>query len=301
MNEQQMPGKDDELHFRFQQQPVSPELREANWQQIEAGIREAVPVRSMRTRRFAYAAAASILLALGVFWLIRLNNTASPSVYHTAFAQVKKIKLPDGSRVVLNANSTLRLSADWSDQGDRQVWLEGEAYFEVQKKTATRQKFVVHAADVDVEVLGTRFNVNTRRAGAVVSLEEGHIKLVLKQPVLSASVPDAPPTVIDMKPGEVVKLDTTAGMQRTETPNVQYHSGWVRNEFHFNNTSLREIALQIREVYGYAMTAADDQLMQRSVTGDLRAQSLQELLDVLQLTLRLKMTVQEKNILVTRP
>ena len=301
MNEQQMPGKDDQLNFRFEQQPVSPELREANCQQIEAGIRETAPVRSIRIRRFAYAAAASVILALGVFWLIRLNNTTSPSVYHTAFAQVKKIKLPDGSRVVLNANSTLRLSADWSDQGDRQVWLEGEAYFEVEKKTATRQKFVVHAAEVDVEVLGTRFNVNTRRSGAVVSLEEGHVKLVLKKPAPSVSAPDAAPAVIDMKPGEVVKLDTAAGVQLTATPNVQYHSGWVRNEFHFNNTSLREIAVQIRDVYGYEMTAADEQLMQRSVTGDLRAESLQELLDVLQLTLRLKMTVQEKNILVTRP
>jgi len=288
------------LPFRFQQQSVPTGAQERSWRKIEASINTAPTVRFFTMRLVILAVAASLLLVAGVLWLFRYTYTGANTLYQTTYAQVKNIRLPDGSRVVLNANSSLRLTADWSEQGDRQVWLEGEAYFEVEKKMTTRTKFIVHTNDLDVEVLGTRFNVNTRRKGAVVALEEGRIKLIVKKAVHNQRAAAVHPEAIEMKPGDVVKLDTIAGIQHAGIPHVEYHSGWVRKEFHFNNTSLKEIANLIRDIYGYGLVVEEEELLQRSVTGNLRAENLQELLDVLQLTLRLKMTIQQKNIIVSR-
>ena len=107
--------------------------------------------------------------------------------------------------------------------------------------------------------------------------------------------------VIEMKPGEVVKLDTASGINFIKEPNIDFRSGWVRNEFHFDNTSLKEIATMITDVYGYAVEVSDEKLLQRSITGDLRAANMQELVEVLRLTFKLKMTVENKSIKISQP
>ncbi len=299
MNDSRLPGHDEQFPFTFRRKTVPAGLQEENWQRIQQSLAEPAPVRRIFRQPVTWAAAATLILALGILWWIRASQESDTRLYRTQYAQVKKIRLPDGSRVTLNANSTLRLSADWTEEGDRQVWLEGEAYFEVEKKPATRQKFVVHAPDLDVEVLGTRFNVNTRRSVSVVALEEGHIKLQLKKPARAVTGAATTPAVIDMKPGEVLKLDTACRLQLETENHIDRHSGWLRNEFHFDNTPLQDIAVMIQDVYGYRMEV-DPALLHRAITGDLRATSLSELLDVLQLAFRLKMTVEDKTIIVSR-
>jgi ferric-dicitrate binding protein FerR (iron transport regulator) len=246
-------------------------------------------------------AASLLVILIAGLWFFQSTQTGDSHLYKTAFSQVKHITLPDGSKVTLNANSQLKLSLDWSEKGDRQVWLDGEAYFEVEKKPATHQKFIVHTKDIDVEVLGTKFNVNTRHEQAIVALEEGKIKLSLygkTKEVLQKKIKQA---VIEMKPGEVVKLDTVSGIHVMAEPNINFHSGWARNEFHFDNTSLKDIAVMIKDVYGYTLDTKDEQLLQRSITGDLRAANLQELVNVLQLAFKLKMTVENKTINISQP
>ena len=301
MTEHWMPGsQNNDLPFEFQQKQVPAQQQNDNWKQIEQVIAGETPVKTIAWKRYITAAAAALLLVLSTIWYFRAGEQ-DIHFYQTTFSQVKHIRLPDGSKVTLNANSQLRLSADWSDKGDRQVWLDGEAYFEVEKKPATHQKFVVHAKDINVEVLGTKFNVNTRHEKAVVALEEGSIKLSLQGETKTVLRNKVSKEVFEMKPGEVLKLDTATGIALAEEPNINFHSGWVRNEFHFNNTSLREIATMVKDIYGYTMEVSDEALLKRSISGDLRAASLHELVEVLQLAFRLKMTIDNKTIKITQP
>lgn len=301
MSDQSTPGNQDDFSFEFQRKPVEAGRQASNWNAIEQVIKQETPVYAISWRRNIMIAASVLLIICTGIWYFKYAAGDNTDLYKTAFSQVKHITLPDGSKVTLNANSELKLSSNWSDKGDRQVWLNGEAYFEVEKKPATHQKFVVHTNDIDVEVLGTKFNVNTRHAKAIVSLEEGKIKLSLKGETKAIMQQKIKQDVIEMKPGEVVKLDTASGIALVAESNINFHSGWVRNEFHFNNTSLKEIALTIQDVYGYSLEAADEQLLQRSITGDLRAANLQELVDVLQLTFKLKMTIEKKSIKISQP
>jgi transmembrane sensor len=301
MNDNFTPGnQDDELPFEFQRKKVAEDKQAANWSAIESVIKQEAPVYRVMWKRNLMVAASLLFLASAGLWYFQSTKTGDTNDYKTKFAQVKHITLPDGSKVTLNANSELKIALDWSDKGDRQVWLDGEAYFEVEKKPATHQKFVVHAKDIDVEVLGTKFNVNTRHEKSVVALEEGKIRLSLKGATKAVLQKKIKQDVIEMKPGEVIKLDTASGIDLLEEKNINFHSGWARNEFHFDNTSLKEIAVMINDVYGYKVETTDEQLMQRSISGDLRAANLQELVSVLQLAFKLKMSIENKTIKISQ-
>lgn len=288
--------------FEFRKKAVSEALQQENWKGVEAAIRrqaERTPVRAMPWRALmAAAAVASVIFGI---WYIQ-STTGSPQIaeIRTGYGEVKHILLPDSSIVILNANSSMRIPQQWTDddKDGRQVWLQGEAYFEVQKKTATRQKFVVHTDQVDVIVLGTKFNVNTRRQQAVVSLEEGKVQLSVHgvgQSVLEKAAP------VVLRPGQVMVVGQAEKVKINTDKDVTAHSGWSRNEFHFDNTTLAEIARLIEDDYGYKIEASDTTLLQRSISGDLRAANVDELVSVLEVTLKLTMRIENKTIYVTNP
>jgi transmembrane sensor len=293
------------LPFEFRRKPVPEQLQQENWKTVEAAIRqsaESVPVRRLPWMQVLMAAASVALIAFGI-WYVQ-TRTGKPQIaeVRTGYGEVKHILLPDSSVVILNANSSMRIPQQWTDDDSkdgRQVWLEGEAYFEVQKRLSTCQKFVVHTDQVDVVVLGTRFNVNTRRQHAIVALEEGKVQLSVHGEVRSVLEKKAAPMVL--RPGQVVDVAGANQVKVNTEKDVTTHSGWSRNEFHFDNTSLAEIGRLIEDNYGYKIEASDTTLLQRSISGDLRADNVQELVKVLEFTLKLTMRIDNKTIYVTNP
>ena len=290
-----------ELPFEFRAKPVGEQMQEENWRAVESVIRqppEVIPVRRIPWGSVFTAAAAMIAVVFGIWYIGTKTGTPQLSMFKTGYGEIKNILLPDSSVVILNANSSLRIQQGWKDGDSRQVWLEGEAYFKVQKRASTRQKFVVHTRTLDVEVLGTKFNVNTRRQHSVVSLEEGKVRLSLNGNELSVIEKKAP---MVLRPGQVVTLDESLQVKVNEDKDVAAHSGWSRNEFHFDNTSLREVARLIEDTYDYKMEASDTSLFRLSISGDLRAANVQELVKVLEVTLKLNMRIQNKTIYITNP
>src|SRR5690606_15777064 len=104
------------------------------------------------------------------------NQSSSWLQCTTGYGETRKINLPDGSLVVLNANSELKYESNWQQAPMREVWLQGEAFFEVVKTTEEKQ-FIVHTGSLDVEVLGTQFNVHNRHQKVQVVLSSGKVKL----------------------------------------------------------------------------------------------------------------------------
>jgi ferric-dicitrate binding protein FerR (iron transport regulator) len=301
MNNNSPLGNDDEIPFEFQPLFVPKEIQTNNWKAVEVSINEDLPfLQNSSKKNILWFFSVIVLVGAGLL-LYKFVYTANTNLYKTQYAQVKNITLPDGSKVTLNANSQLKLSSNWSEQGDRQVWLEGEAYFEVEKKLATGQKFIVHTKDMDVEVLGTKFNVNTRHQKAIVSLEEGKIKLSVNGQIKEILKKNYKEEIIEMKPGELVTVDSAKGIDIANVQNIDFHSGWVRNEYHFSNTSLKEIATLIKDIHGYTVLSDDENMLQHTITGDLRAANLQELIDVLEIAFKLKIEVENKTIRIIKP
>lgn len=180
--------------------------------------------------------------------------------------------------MLLNGNTTLTYTDDWADDKSREVWLDGEGFFTVTKKShrGGRVKFVTHTSGLDITVLGTQFNVNTRRGSTAVTLVEGRVQL---------SKPDEPTgKVIEMKPGQfaATKPSVEAVEVREEKP--QLHTSWVAHQFVFDNTALSDMAQQLHDTYGLDIVFEDSELANRRFTGNLSNQSIETLLTTLSLT-----------------
>jgi ferric-dicitrate binding protein FerR (iron transport regulator) len=136
------------------------------------------------------AAAILILVILGSVMGYYLNrdegsvNQAAETVeplieeYHTDYGEKLTFRLSDGSQITLNANSDLKFSSKIEKGLNTEVWLEGEAYFDIAHLEGEQLRtFTVHTDDGSIQVLGTRFAVNTFRGVTRTVLEEGKVNI----------------------------------------------------------------------------------------------------------------------------
>jgi ferric-dicitrate binding protein FerR (iron transport regulator) len=193
--------------------------------------------------------------------------------------------LPDSSVVTLNGNSTLSYVSGWTASATREVWLAGEAFFEVRKiaideNIAEKLKFVVHSANFDVEVLGTSFNVNDRGNHASVVLRTGKIRL--QQADEKAN--------IMMKPGDLVAFSKEKNDLVTKTVDPDLYTSWTKNKLVFERTPLPEIARLLEDNYGLEITLKDAHLRERIFTGTIPTMQVEVLLRILEESLQIHIT-----------
>ncbi len=214
--------------------------------------------------------AASVVLAIT---FVFTKDTIFYTSYQTAYGEIKTIQLEDGSRVVLNTHSLLRVPRFGFATGTREVFLEGEAEFSVTHKP-DNQHFLVHTPDqLEVEVLGTEFVVYSRSKGSQVVLTKGKVQL------RSLQSPKDKPLVI--KPGDVVTVDRKGTFSVQSIPSTQNYTAWKEHRFVFDHTSLREVATLIEENFGVSVELLDSALYDRTLTGTFRAENASEMLQAL--------------------
>jgi transmembrane sensor len=294
--------KEPQLPFSVRRDLRSQEHQASNWQQIEQALDEEVPVRKISTagiRRVAqWAAAAAIVLATSWALYTAMQKKTLPEEYtiiKTAFGEKRKVWLPDSSIVILNGNSELKVPKQWLEDTIRTVWLQGEGYFEITKaKTPGKDFFVVHTNSMDVKVLGTKFNINAYTENASVALKEGKVQVLY-----TGKNNDGKSTIYEMKPGDVVQLQTAATAPLLETTPTETVADWASNEYHFDYTTLKDIGVMIEQRFGYRMVWEDSQLAERTLNGHMHAINLDELINALEVTLNINIEKKDQRLLVT--
>jgi ferric-dicitrate binding protein FerR (iron transport regulator) len=151
------------------------------------------------------------------------------------------VVLPDGTKVWLNAASSLRFPTGL-ERGTRAVTLTGEAFFEVARNS--RHPFVVKAGNIAVEVLGTMFNVNAYR-------EEGRVSTTLLQGKIRVvkSSDGAGSAGVLLKPGIRATLADNGTLTLDQAPNMDEVLAWKNGNFNFVNTPVPEILREIARWY----------------------------------------------------
>ncbi len=232
------------------------------------------------------AAIAGILFIAGIFFLKQYQ----PSSYATSYGETKTFRLPDGTKVTLNANSELSLTEEWGEGIVREVWLEGEAFFSV-VHTQDEREFLVHTYnELSVEVLGTQFNVNSRNNKATVVLNSGKVKVQTQQQGAEAQW--------IMQPGDLIAYEHETQQVKQKTVDTTLYTSWRNNLLLFKDTPLHEIALTIKENYGYQVSFEHDSLAQLRFTGSNPADQLDLLLRTLELSFDIQITKERKRILM---
>lgn len=217
----------------------------------------------------AWTGLALLTSALLWFWLQQSAFTE----YQTGYGETKEIQLTDGSVVTLNGNSTLRYSEEeWAETHERAVYLEGEAFFKVMK-TAERTSFVVKTpGQVDVQVLGTQFNVNSREQHTRVVLNEGKVKLKIAQ-----LEEEGESSEVMMDPGELVEFSESEKKLTKKVVDVEVYTSWRNRELIFKATALTEIVSMLEENYGLEIEL-DTALADKAFTGTFPSDKLSVLL-----------------------
>lgn len=258
---------------------AAPTEIEASFTNVEQRIQASNAMRIVRKKRWqAWQIAASILFLIGLSALIILYFQSAPSmdVYATDFGKQQEVTLPDGSVVMLNANSKLRTSNKWKAK-TREVWLEGEAYFSVTKIPSTQAKFIVHTPDLNVEVYGTHFNVNTRKEKTQVVLEEGDIHLRFTDDTVSKE--------LAMKPGDIVYYNKVIKKVERKSQPTRAYTSWKDGVLLFESAKLEEVADRIEEIYEVQLIIPKNQLKALPIKASLPVNNLKECLETLELLL----------------
>lgn len=147
-----------------------------------ANVHDRLPGKSsakiinLRKRFVRVAAAAAVVLMVGVFWMVQPSSVQMAEVTTTGNEQ-KKVVLPDKSIVWLNGNSTLTYPEKFG-KNNREVRMEGDLVFEVSHNK--EKPFIVKTDDLAVKVLGTKFNINSSKnnnAASFVHVINGKVKV----------------------------------------------------------------------------------------------------------------------------
>ncbi|MEO8584411.1 MAG: FecR domain-containing protein [Flavitalea sp.] len=215
------------------------DLREDIWKNIgmkEKSVKKKGSIVLMKT---ALAAAASILILLAVRQLFWQADPVKPAAVH-GLALIRNsnhvISLPDGSTVTMSSGSKLNYPSAFSASGKREVYLEGEAFFDV--KHDTSHPFVVHAANVNVTVLGTAFNVKAFS-------EENDITVTVKRGKVSVSDPYK--TLGTITPLQQIVYNKQNQNSIQQTVVTEKYLKWRERDCLFDNLTITEVAALLEE------------------------------------------------------
>ena len=211
-------------------------------------------------------------VAAGLVLGILLNlNWANRVELKTTYGETLPYLLPDGSKVVLNANSKLTFSENWEKEDVREIWLEGEAFFDV-IHLKSHQPFLVYTSNgVEVEVLGTSFSVYDRNKKSQIVLEEGNVSLSLVNS-------DQPREKILMKPGELVAIQENR-VQRRKVE-VKNYTSWTKNLLILDQTSLEEIIRIAKENFGLQIEVDSNVSLSQTASGSMLLEDSEQFMEL---------------------
>ena len=264
--------------------------------QTEATPQQGINKRkAFQLRPWMYAAAMIIV----VFICGTIAFQSGKSVIRNQLTQISieapygsktKLYLPDGTLVWLNAGSKMSYAQDFGIN-ERTLNLTGEAYFEVTKNKHI--PFKVHTEELDVKVLGTKFNFRNYKDDleAKVCLLEGKVALNTREKE----------TILH--PDQQALLDKKTGKLSVSGTKAAYSAEWTNDRLYFDEVLLSDIIKELERSYDVKITVADDTLNTIRFYGNFRKreQSIQEIMDVLSSTDKMTYTMNGKNIVITLP
>lgn len=275
-------------------------------------------------------AAAVLIITLGTGWLVLLRPasivnevmvlaTNNPNEVTTQPASRSQLTLPDGSKVWLNASSKLSYSNGFGEE-NRNVWLEGEGFFEVFKNKEL--PFIIHTSRMNIKVTGTVFNVRAypQEATSETALIEGSVEVALSgekewkyhlKPRQKLVVDNHGISIDKINNGPVTKFTPgttvpsyTASLQSLSRPLADsqvVETAWVYNLLSFSDESFRQVANKMEKWYGVTIILLENDMENWHFTGSFRNESLTEALTALQLSTAFNFVVKGHTIYISKP
>jgi transmembrane sensor len=238
------------------------------------------------------AIAAAAVVALVVTRKRDVAPESTPPVRHYAagVGKTDSVLLADGSRVILGPQSTLEVPGTFG-AGDRTVTLTGDAYFDVRHDAS--KTFRVHAGSAVIEDIGTTFTIESDAAAmATVSVMSGSVQLSRAGTVSAGVV---------LAAGDRGSLGTT-GDARVERNVVRPEdTDWISGRLAFRDAPLSQVVAEMERWYGVKLRVADTTMLERKITTSFEGESVDQALQILELTIGAKVTRAGDSIIISSP
>jgi len=220
--------------------------------------------------RFQAAAAILFFIFLGVFFFKASYKPATLTALNVPKNQKQQIKLSDGSIVWINADSKLSYPRSFN-QNKREVYLEGEAYFDVHHDV--KKPFIVHTATLKTTVLGTAFNINTRNNAdkIVITVTRGKV-----------SVSDGSRVIGIITPNSQISFNKNNHQYMLHEVNAKEVIAWQESDLHFDEITFEQAAQMLQKRFKISIRFNNEKLKKCQFSGiALKDKSLNEILNVI--------------------
>jgi len=198
----------------------------------------------------------------------------------TGIGDKAEVTFSDGSRVILNASSKIEFPQKFQSQ-KREVFLDGEAYFEV--KHDPERPFLVHNKNVEVEVLGTKFNVRGWN-------EDPSVEVVVQSGMVAVKAFDKSTNnqrKAILTEGNYTNVDYKCGPLPVEKVDVRSHLVWMSGGLHFDHVPFRRVISDVERRFEVRIELKDQELLDVPFTSTFYNAGLDEVLSVIGTSLKL--------------
>jgi len=197
--------------------------------------------------------------------------------------------LSDGTRVHLNAGTTLKYPVEFIKGKYRQVFLEGEAYFDVAKDP--KHPFVVNTDDINIQVLGTRFNLSAYSEDAATNtvLVEGSVGFFEKGKKFD-SKSDA-----TLDPGFMATWKKEDGSISYSEVDTDMYTGWMDGRIIFNHIPFDDILKKLERNYDVKITNKDAELADTRFTASFDTETIEQILNAFKKSYPLQYVIMDDN------
>jgi hypothetical protein len=185
------------------------------------------------------------------------ENTSDKLTYNTLkipYGKRFELQLSDGTRVHLNSGTTLKYPVKFIANQNRQVFLEGEAFFDVAKDK--KHPFIVNANDLNIRVLGTHFNVSNYPEDELtdVVLVEGSVGLFKSNETFDVT------KNILLKPGFLGSFNKINSQIASKEVNTDFYTSWMKGYLSFRNMKFKDIAKKLERHYNITIVNQNSKL-----------------------------------------
>lgn len=256
-------------------QPLQPAK---SWERISDHINaEAVPDKKSGSYKYTWMAVAAtclIVCASGLLFFKKLFYSVKPVAYTEVSnpnGKRSKLLLPDSSVIYLGGGSTIKFAKNFTGN-KRTVILNGEAFFDVVHQA--KRPFVVQSGEISTVVLGTSFNVKAYGADKKVSItvQSGKVGVM-------ASVNGKQQLINYLLPNQQLEINTQSGLYTFNEADAATVSSWIKNDFNFYNTALKDIAAALEHHYGVEIEFTDPELAAIKLTAKFSNSSMVQVMD----------------------
>ncbi|GAA4238380.1 DUF4974 domain-containing protein [Postechiella marina] len=224
----------------------------------------------------------------------KTNKKTEELVYNKLtipYGKTFQVVLSDGSTVHLNAGSSLRYPVNFIEGKNRLVFLKGEAYFDIKKNK--KQPFIVNTDDMQIKVLGTKFNVSSYPEDYNINtvLVEGSVAInsINKNFKTENTI---------LVPGQKARWKKENGDIKVRKVNTSLHTAWIDGKIVFKHMRFKNILKKLERHYNISITNNNKKLSEESFTASFDIESIDQVLNSFNKNFKFDYTINANHIII---